>query len=230
MKPVAILPARGGSKRLPRKNMIDVLGFPMLSYPLRACIESGVFEEVIVSTEDPEIKEISLKFGARVIDRPSEMATDLAHESLAYNHVLSELGREGKHPEFFCGIYPTALMLEAKDLQKSFEIIQENDADVLMAVSEYPIHPYKSLQKNDDGYYEMVYPVECKQRSQTYPQYVASNGTFYWFRTQQYLTEANYYPKKLETYLLEFDRAPDIDTLEDLHRATALLKYRQKKQ
>lgn len=224
----AIIPARGGSKRLPRKNILPVLGQPMVAYSIQACMESKIFDEVIVSTEDAEIKKIAEQYGARVIDRPAEMATDTAHESLAYKHVIETLKAEGKDPQFFCGVYATALMLQASDLKDSYAVISDSDADVLMAVSEFPIHPYKALQKNDKGYYEMVHPVECKQRSQLYPDYVASNGTFYWFRVETFSKEANYYPEKLATYKIPFERAPDIDTQEDLDRAAALMQVLQK--
>jgi N-acylneuraminate cytidylyltransferase len=215
-KPVAVIPARGGSKRLPRKNIAEAAGRPMIAWPVEAALDSGIFSEVIVSTDDAEIAAISAKAGARVIERPADLATDTAHETLVYRHVLDTLGTEA--PDHFCALYPTALLITKDDLRESF-VQFETGADVVMAVSEYPIHPYKALKQRDDGFYGMVYPVDCKMRSQTYPHYVASNGTFYWFRTRAFLDSQTYYPDRLAVHILPGTRAVDIDTAADLEIA-----------
>lgn len=221
MKPVAIIPARGGSKRLPRKNILPLLGKPMIGWPIEAALESGVFADVIVSTEDDEIKNIALGCGARVVDRPAELATDTAMEIDVYAQVLSTLPQK---PDMFCAIYATAVLLKADDFKKSYQTFQASDADAMMSVSEYAIHPFKAMEENDNGFLEMVHPVECKRRSQTYPRYVASNGTFYWLRSEAYAQHKSYYPPRLMPYVLPSSRAADIDTAEDLKIAEALLK------
>ncbi len=224
MKPVAIIPARGGSKRIPRKNIADMNGLPMLAYPVRTAVESGVFSHVIVSTEDQEIKEIAKKYGAEVVDRPPELATDQAFETEVYKQVLGTLDQQ---PEFFCGIYPTAILLEPEDFKKSFALFSEEpQSDVIMSVSRYPIHPFKALEAGDEGYLSMVHPKECLMRSQTYPHYVASNGTFYWLRTSAFLKDPTYYTQRLRGYELPSDRAVDIDEPEDLDMARAMLKIK----
>lgn len=219
MKPVAIIPARGGSKRLPRKNILPVAGKPMIGWPIQAALESGVFADVIVSTEDNEIKKIALECGAKVVDRPAELATDTAMEIDVYEQVLSALPHK---PDMFCAIYATAVLLHPEDFQTSHEAFK--DADAMMSVSDYAIHPFKALHENKDGFLEMVHPVECKQRSQTYPRYVASNGTFYWLNTEAYMQHKSYYPPRLMPYILPSTRAVDIDTAEDLKIAEAMLK------
>jgi N-acylneuraminate cytidylyltransferase len=216
MKPIAIIPARGGSKRLPRKNIAPVCGRPMLAWPVEAALASGLFSEVIVSTEDAEIAAIAQEAGARIAARPAELATDTAPETLAYKHVLETLGPDA--PEYFCAIYPTALLVTPEDFIRSHARLEEG-ADVVMSVSEYPLHPYKALEKKPDGFYGMVHPAECRQRSQTYPHYVASNGTFYWLRTAPFLNSPDYYPEKLGVHILPYRRAVDIDTAEDLELA-----------
>lgn len=224
MKPVAIIPARGGSKRIPRKNIVDMNGLPMLAYPVKTALDSGVFSRVIVSTEDEEIKEIARKHGAEVVDRPPELATDQAFETEVYKQVLGTLDQQ---PEFFCGIYPTAILLEPEDFKKSFTLFNEEpQSDVIMSVSRYPIHPFKALESSADGYLSMVHPKECLMRSQTYPHYVASNGTFYWFRTAAFLKDPSYYTKRLRGYELPASRAVDIDEPDDLDMARAMLKIK----
>ncbi len=225
MKPIAIIPARGGSKRIPRKNIVDINGKPMIAYAIETALKSEVFSEVIVSTEDAEIKEISQKYGARVVDRPDELATDIVFETDVYKHVLSTFD---ELPSFFCGIYATAIFIEPQDLRDSFAMIEEDsDVDILMSTSRYQIHPFKALRKNDQGYMEMVYPKECLMRSQTYPDYVASNGTFYWCKIESYLKNPSYYPEKLKAYILPSYRGLDIDEPEDLEIARAMKMIRR---
>lgn len=221
LKPIAIIPARGGSKRIPRKNIVDMNGKPMISYPIETAIKSNVFSAVFVSTEDSEIKEIAKQYGAQAMDRPKEMATDEAFETEAYQHALGHLETR---PPFFCAIYATAIFITPEDLISSYEMIKKDEkTDCVMSASHYPIHPFKALKESAEGYMEMVYPKECLMRSQTYPEYVASNGTFYWCRTESYMKNATYYPKHLKTYILPNSRGVDIDTPEDLELARAML-------
>lgn len=213
--PIAIIPARGGSKRLPRKNVLPVCGKPLIEWTIRICLDSGVFSDVIVSTEDEEIAAISTKAGANVLSRPSEMATDTAHESLAYKQVLDTLAAKGVKPDYFCGVYATAALLNPDDLKQAYKKIRDTKADVLMGVSSYPIHPFKALEETQNGYLNMVYPEMCLKRSQEYPHYVASNGTFYFMRTKTFLIDPTYYPEKLAGYEIPLTRAVDVDILED---------------
>lgn len=230
MKAIAIIPARGGSKRLPRKNILPLGDKPMLAHPITAAKESGIFDRIIVSTEDQEITEIATSYGAQVISRPDVMATDTAHESEAYAHVLKILKQEGYIPDAFCGIYATAAFILPEDLQNSAKLLNsEQSPDVIMGVSEFTIHPYKALQTNNNGYLEMVYPVECKQRSQFYPHYVASNGTFYWFKTASFQKNPEYYQEKLVGYEIPNERAIDIDTKSDYDWACTVKKKTAKK-
>lgn len=228
MKPIAIIPARGGSKRIPRKNIYNICGKPMLAWPIEQALKSDLFSSIIVSTDDAEIAEVAEHYGARAIIRPAELATDTAEEIDAYEHVLQTLYDEHKvHPEYFCGIYPTAILIQDADLKAGLEQFNENNADVVMSVSEYAIHPYKALMRNEEtGFLEMVYPVECNTlRSQDYPLYTASNGTFYWFNVASFLKEKNYYPQRLDHYILPRTRAVDIDVPEDLEMAEIFKKH-----
>lgn len=218
---MAIIPARGGSKRIPRKNIADMNGKPMIVYPITSALESGVFSAVIVSTDDAEIKSIALANGAQVSDRPAALATDQAFEINVYEYVLEEMP---KAPDHFCAIYPTSVFLTPDDFQRSYEIISaDTETDVIMGVSHYPLHPFKALLPDNNGYLHMVHPKECLQASQTYPDYVASNGTLYWFRTQAYFEHKSYYTPRLKPFIIPYDRAIDIDFPEDLAFARALM-------
>jgi N-acylneuraminate cytidylyltransferase len=224
---LAIIPARGGSKRLPRKNVALVQGQPMIAYPISSALKSRLFHSVVVSTEDDEIADVSRRAGATVIARPAALATDEAHELAACAHVLDELAEEQADPSAFCIIYPTAAFVLPDDLIQSAAMLDgPPEADVVMAVAEYPIHPYKALKASQNGYLEMMFPAEAKQRSQFYPKLVASCGAFYWMRTAHFRKDPNYYPRRLVGYELAPDRAIDIDTPADLAWAEKLMRIR----
>ncbi|MEZ5902356.1 MAG: acylneuraminate cytidylyltransferase family protein [Alphaproteobacteria bacterium] len=230
---IAIIPARGGSKRFPRKNIALLDGKPLLTYPLKVVRDSNQFEEVFVSTEDSEISDIAKRAGARVHDRKVEFATDTAHELDACLDLLDDWEASGKKiPDYICVIYPTAILIEEQDLVKSCEILKENsETEVVMCVSEFNYHPYKSLTVNEQGYLEMMFPVECKQRSQSYPSFVASNGTFYWVHVETLRKNRikSYYQDRLKPYIIPYERAVDIDYPEDLKKAELMIKMRKEK-
>ncbi len=224
---LAIIPARGGSKRLPRKNIALVDGQPVIAYPISSALKSGLFYSIVVSTEDDEIAEISRRAGATVIARPAALATDEAHEFAACAHVLDKLAEENADPVAFCIIYPTAVFILPDDLIQSASMLDgPPEADVVMAVGDYPIHPYKALKASQNGYLEMLFPVEAKQRSQFYPKVVGSCGAFYWMRIAHFRKDQNYYPRRLVGYRLAPDRAIDIDTPADLAWAERLMRSR----
>jgi N-acylneuraminate cytidylyltransferase len=195
----------------------------MIEWTIRICQESNIFSDVIVSTDDKEISAVSKKAGAAVIERPNEMATDTAHESLAYKHALEIVTEK---PDYFCGIYPTAALIMANDLKKAYRKIQDTGADALMGVSSYPIHPFKALEETKDGYLRMVYPEICLKRSQEFPHYVASNGTFYFLKTEAFLKNPTYYQEKLTGYEVPPNRAVDVDTKEDFEMLELILSQR----
>lgn len=224
---LAIIPARGGSKRLPHKNIALVGGQPLIAYPISSALKSGLFYSVVVSTEDDEIAEISRRAGATVIARPAALATDEAHEFGACAHVLDELAEEHTDPLAFCIIYPTAVFVLPDDLVQSASMLDGTpEADVVMAVARYPIHPYKALKASPSGYLELMFPTEAKRRSQFYPEMVGSCGTFYWMRVAHFRKDQNYYPRRLVGYELAPDRAIDIDTPADLAWAEKLMRVR----
>ncbi len=219
---IAFIPARGGSKRFPRKNIADLNDHPLLTYPLEAARKSRIFSEIVVSTEDEEIGEIARKSGAFLDDRSSEFATDTAHELEALSSFLVKREEQGNAlPNLVCIIYPTAVLVEADDLKNSKAIFSSYpETEAVMCVSEFNYHPYKMLVENKDGHLEMKFPEHCKQRSQTYPEAMASNGTFYWLRVDAFRTspEKSYYQDKLRAFKIPFERAVDIDYPDDLEK------------
>lgn len=223
-KRIAIIPARGGSKRLPRKNILQINGKPIIYYPISAALESNLFDEVIVSTEDKEIAEIAEQVGASISLRPESLAQDRSTVVEVCNELLSRKGYQ--YVESFCCIYATAIFLTADDLRESYaKLLEEPLIDYVMGVSAYNFHPVQALI-NRGGYLESMWPELNKLQSQTYPDLVVSNGTLYWAKTKEFINDKTFYGKNLVGYNLPEDHAVDIDTIDDYNRAVILAKDR----
>ena len=219
MNRVAIIPARGGSKRLPRKNVLPIHGRPILAYPIQAALQSEMFERVIVSTEDEEIRNAAFEAGAEILERPEELAQDRARVVDVCKHALDVLYEQNALPDFFCCIYATAIFITPDDLKNSFQLFeQEPMPDVVMGVSDFNLHPVQALEEND-GFLAPKWPEYLGVQSQFHPRLVASNGTIYWARTSYFLQNPSFYCSRLKGYKIPKLRAIDLDTQEDLEFA-----------
>ncbi len=223
-QPIAILPARGGSKRVPRKNIADVNGHPLLSYAVNACLNSGLFERVIVSTEDSEISDIAHRYGAEIDTRPDALAGDRIPATQVVKELLERNYPDSGWPDHFCLVYPVAAFLQPSDLVDSLPALSGSDG--VMGVSRYAIHPYKALVEKD-GHLQALWPELNIQQSQNFPETYASNGTFCWMRTRAFLDCMSFYPEKLCAHVIPEERAVDIDTLDDLEKARKMMASRQ---
>lgn len=221
MRRIAIIPARGGSKRLPRKNILELGGQPMLSYPIARAKESGLFDRIIVSTEDDEIAGLAKSSGAEVMDRSDELAGDQKQVIDVCHDVLRRLIEQGESVDLFCCIYATAVFLKPEDFIESEKIIHEKNADIVMGVSGYPIHPYKAMEEVD-GFLRPAFPEMAKKQSQNYPDFYASNGTIYWARADYFMKTPSFFADRLSGYVIPNERAPDIDEPEDYEQAQLL--------
>uniref|UniRef100_UPI002494D58A acylneuraminate cytidylyltransferase family protein n=1 Tax=Roseobacter litoralis TaxID=42443 RepID=UPI002494D58A len=192
--PIAILPARGGSKRIPRKNIADLCGRPLLSYPIKICLGSGLFSDVIVSTDDDEIAQVARDFGATADMRPDALAGDTIPAKQVCAELLRRRFDPDSLPEAFCLVYPMAAFILPEDLIESVAMLVGQD--VVLGVSHYPMHPYKALIEKD-GHLQALWPEQNQQQSQTYPDAVAANGSFSWVRTASFLENPNFYPPRL---------------------------------
>lgn len=199
---MVIIPARGNSKRLPRKNILPFKGRPIIHYPIMA---ARGLERVIVSTENEEIAEIALNLGVEVHKRPPELAQDNTPAS----DVLIDVLRENPCNEFCC-LYATALFITSWDLIESKKLLK--DYDVVMGVSEYPIHPFKALTGNP---LKPIWPELNSQMSNDFPYVQASNGSLYWAKTDKFLRHKTFYQESLIGYIT---KSIDIDTPQDYER------------
>ena len=215
MNAVAIITARGGSKRIPRKNVKEFLGKPILLYSIEAALNSGIFEEVMVSTEDEEIAELARKAGATVpFMRGEENANDYATTTDVLLEVVAEYEKRGRHFEFGCCIYPTAPFVTADKLKEGMERLASSDADTLMPVVPFSFPPQRGMVIRDEKL-QFIQPEHALTRSQDLEHWYHDVGQFYCFRTENFkknriLTVGNVLPLVVSELEVQ-----DIDTIAD---------------
>ena len=221
---VAVIPARGGSKRIERKNIRMVGGRPLLGYAVETALDSGLFDRVIVSSEDAEICKIAVEWGAEALDRPASLAGDMPNVPDVVRHHLAEFEAAGTLPDFCCILYATAALVRPDDLRGAFEVFgARDDVDFVMAVSSFPLHPYKALAEEEGDYLRPLFAEQIGLRSQDVPDYVAPNGTFHWGRSRAFLQNIPFADARRVGYRIPFHRAVDIDEPEDLELLEHLL-------
>ncbi len=215
MNAVAIITARGGSKRIPRKNVKEFLGKPILLYSIEAALNSGIFEEVMVSTEDEEIAELARKAGATVpFMRGEENANDFATTTDVLLEVVAEYEKRGKNFEFGCCIYPTAPFVTAEKLKEGMERLAASDADTLMPVVPFSFPPQRGMVIRDEKL-QFIQPEHALTRSQDLEHWYHDVGQFYCFRIENFkknriLTVGNVLPLVVSELEVQ-----DIDTIAD---------------
>ncbi len=215
MSIIGLIPARGGSKRLPRKNILEIGGIPVLAYPILASRASGLFSHIYVSTEDRVIAKIARKYGAEVIERPPEIAQDSSTVAQVCLHAL-EICPE---IDLFCCIYATAIFLTPATLIAAYEqLFGEPETDFVMGVSEFEHPPLQALITDGNGYLSYMWPEYKGVQSQFQPRLLVSNGTFYWARRQAFIEEKTFYGHRLKGFVVPPEQVTDIDTPEDMEK------------
>lgn len=224
---LALIPARGGSKRIPRKNIRPFLGKPMLRYPLRAAQESGLFEEIMVSTDDGEIAGMALAAGASVpFLRSPEQSGDHAGIAGVISEVRSGYQRLGKRFDWICLIYPCTPLLTADLLRRSHARLVECGKDRLFAVRAFDYPVWRGVSLDQEGGLSMVWPEHYSARSQDLPQVYHDAGQFFWIRAQDPLTPPLLGGSAAGMVLGEME-AQDIDTFQDWEVAEFKYRYRE---
>lgn len=223
-KKLAIITARGGSKRIPRKNIKDFCGKPILCYSIEAAFASRAFDEVMVSTDDAEIAEIARSAGADVpFFRSAEMAGDYASTDDVIMEVLKEYEKRGIFFEAFCCIYPTAPFLTGKRLKDAMDLL--DTADSVMPVVPFSYPPQRGLIVNEHGFVERQFPEYATARSQDLPKIYHDCGQFYACRTAPFMEAGTTDVEKLVPLVLSEMEVQDIDTPDDWEIAE--IKYRR---
>ncbi len=227
MSKVAIITARGGSKRVPGKNIKPFCGKPIIAYSIEAAIESKLFDEVMVSTDDNTIAEIACQYGAGVpFMRSMANSDDYATTAHVLIEVISQYKSAGRDFKYGCCLYPTAPFVNSKKLRDSFKVLCEENADAVFAVVEYNF-PLQRALRICNGRIVYDQPEFADTRSQDLEPFYHDCGQFYWFRTESLMKEKSLMTAK--TAYIEVPRyeAQDIDTLDDWVIAEALYKCRK---
>lgn len=220
---LAIITARGGSKRIPRKNIKSFCGKPILCYSIEAALSSGAFDEVMVSTDDEEIAQIAKTAGAKVpFFRSPESSGDHATTDDVIMEVLKAYQQMGRNFDAFCCIYPTAPFLSKERLRSAMELLKEADSVIPVVPFSYP--PQRGLVINDMGFVERQFPEYATARSQDLPKIYHDCGQFYACRTDAFLAAGTTDVERLVPLVLSELEVQDIDTMEDWELAE--LKYR----
>lgn len=222
-KPVAIITARGGSKRIPHKNIKPFLGVPILKYSIDAALSSGIFEKVIISTDSSQIADVAKSFGAEVpFMRSAKNSDDYSTTSEVLLEVLQELKNKGDHFERFCCLYPTAPFISAKALKESFEKFASDSADFSFPVCRFSYPPQRGLSIK--SYRISMVNIEHKNtRSQDLEPIYHDVGQFYWGKTASLFEHKSLMLGQILPYIIDDLQCQDIDTLTDWRLAE--LKY-----
>jgi pseudaminic acid cytidylyltransferase len=229
---VVIIPARGGSKRIPRKNIKLICGQPMLSWPINELSQLFKSQHIVVSTDDDEIKKVVEKCGLKPpFTRPKQLSGDHTGGMAVAHHAL-----EWFEANFFCTkfvlvVYPTAVMLDAEDIKRSYDtILRDEQCDYVMSSTTFGFPTQRAIHLNSSGYAEMVDPNHCFTRSQDLPEMMHDAGQFYLYRSQNVRDKKSLINSKVRLHHINRKKVVDIDTPEDFEVAEALLQHYKQNQ
>ncbi len=214
-KPLAIIPARGGSKRIPRKNIKNFLGKPIIAYSIEAALKSGLFSEVMVSTDDSEIATIALQYGAKVpFMRSPENANDFATTVDVLIEVLEKYEQINRHFAYACCIYPTAPFVSGESLQKAFQMLIEKDLDSVFPIQKFSFPPQRGVVVEQEKI-KWKNPENAQVRSQDLEPMYHDAGQFYFFRTLSLINNRQILGDNTGGLIISEMDAHDIDNEED---------------
>ena len=225
---VAIIPARGGSKRIPRKNVKDFCGKPMIAYSIEAAIESGCFDRVIVSTDDTEIAEVAQAYNAEVpFIRPEELSNDHAGTIPVIQHAVNWLIEQGEAPEFVCCLYATAPFITPEAIKQGLQQLEDTNAAYAFSATSYAFPIQRAFKIKPSLGVEMFEPEQFNTRSQDLGEAYHDAGQFYWGTKEAWLKEKVIFGSESTPVILPRHRVQDIDTPEDWEQAEWLFKAMQ---
>lgn len=222
---IAIITARGGSKRIPGKNIKLFLGKPIIHYSIETVISSGLFEKVIVSTDNEEIANVAKGAGAEVpFLRSEENSNDYAGTADVITEVIQQLNKRGEHFDNICCVYPTAPFITPKRLLEAYDLLTNKEFTSVITVCGFSFPIQRSLQRDESGTFSMVWPENLTVRSQDLPERYHDAGQFYWVRSEEFIKNNRLYTEKMGAIILNEMEVQDIDNISDWNLAE--LKYK----
>lgn len=220
---IAVIPARGGSKRIPRKNIKDFCGKPMIVWSIEAVKASGLFDHLIVSTDDAEIAEVAKRWGAEVpFMRPAELSNDYAGTTEVVAHATQWALEQGLPVTAVCCVYATAPFVQVEDLKRGLEALESGDWAYAFTVTNFAAPIFRSFKQTVDGGIEMFFPEHFSTRSQDLPAALHDAGQFYWGLPSAWIEGKRIFDRHSIPVVIPRWRVQDIDTEEDWERAEIL--------
>ena len=224
---IAIIPARGGSKRIPRKNIKDFSGKPMIAWAILEAQKSQLFDHIIVSTDDDEIKQISEQHGATVpFIRPLNISDDNTPTVPVISHAVKEIDRLYQHVDYACCIYPCSPLLLAADLVDAYNLLKSSGKNFVYPVVEYPHSIFRSMRQSKEGKMEFIYPEYELTRTQDLEEAFHDSGQFYWGKAEAWRELKKMHSDGVGMRIPAY-RVVDIDTEDDWKRAELYFKLKQ---
>lgn len=222
---VAVIPARGGSKRIPRKNIKTFCGRPMIAWSIQAAQQSGLFERIIVSTDDEEIAEVARAWGAETpFIRPPELSDDYAGTTEVVAHATRWLEAQSQALAAVCCIYATAPLILTDDLRRGLEVLQSGDWAYAFSVAEFSPSVYRAFQALPEGGLAMLFPEYFSTRSQDLPVALHDAAQFYWGRPGAWTQGLRIFDRHSMPVTIPRWRVQDIDDMDDWIRAEMIFK------
>lgn len=222
---LAVIPARAGSKRIPKKNIRDFCGQPIIAYSIEAAISSGLFDHVIVSTDNEEIASVAREFGAETpFIRPTEISDDHVGTNAVVKHAIHWYQEEGDAVSLACCIYATAPFIRSEYLREGHDKLINSDKSFTFSVTSFPFPIQRAIRINGEGEVEAFWPEHINTRSQDLEEAYHDAGQFYWGRAQAFLNDEITFSSISLTIILPSYLVQDIDTIEDWRRAELMFE------
>lgn len=226
---LAVIPARGGSKRIARKNIKLFCGKPMLAWSIEAAKNSGCFDAIVVSTDDEEIAEVARKYGASVpFLRPAELSDDMTGTSPVVRHAIEALAEQGQEFDYVACVYATAPFLLGVNLKDAMRLLERETPSYVFSVTSFPYPIQRAVRLTDTGRVEMRTPEFAATRSQDLEEAFHDAGQFYLGSSSSWLAKKSVFNSGALPYILPRYRVQDIDTQEDWIRAELMMHALQK--
>jgi len=222
---ICVIPARGGSKRIPRKNIKEFNGKPIIAYSIEAAFESNCFDQVIVSTDDNEIKEVAKKYGARVpFVRTAELSNDFTGTLPVVKHAIEWFENNNNTIENVCCLYATVPFIQSKIISEAYQQLISSKSDYCFSVTSFSFPIQRAIRITQDDKVDMFYPENFNARSQDLEEAYHDAGQFYWGKAQAFKDELALFSEVSSPYVLPRYLVQDIDTMEDWIRAELMHK------
>jgi pseudaminic acid cytidylyltransferase len=229
---VGIIPARGGSKRIPRKNIKPFCGKPIIGYSIEALLQSGVCDRVVVSTDDEEIAAVAKEFGAEVpFFRPKELSDDFTPTVPVVRHAINWLMEHDSAVTNVCCVYSTAPFVTAQDVRDAYsKLVTEQVSGYVFTATSFPFPIQRAFRIRPSGHCEMFHPEQYNTRSQDLEHGYQDAGQFYWGSAQAYLENKIFFSTDSKPFVIPRHRVQDIDTVQDWQRAEVMWRVLQEMQ